>query len=83
MQFPWLALLPASNLATNVNNSQNDSLFDAVDNDGIAGQLQGLQGVTASDNARLLRIWNCKKSDPTVTLFQKSQSRQLASLKPR
>jgi hypothetical protein len=41
------------------------------------------KSLTASDNKRLLRVWNIKKSDPTVLLFEKSEARRTASLKPK
>jgi hypothetical protein len=36
-----------------------------------------------SDSAMLLRVWNVKKSDPTVPVFVKSLNRRLAAIKPR
>jgi hypothetical protein len=36
-----------------------------------------------SENAMLLRVWNVKKSDPTVPVFVNSANRRLAAIKPR
>lgn len=36
-----------------------------------------------SDSAMLLRVWNVKKSDPTIPVFVKSANRRLAAIKPR
>jgi hypothetical protein len=36
-----------------------------------------------ADSAMLLRVWNVKKSDPTIPVFVKSANRRLAAIKPR
>lgn len=36
-----------------------------------------------TDSAMLLRVWNVKKSDPTIPVFVKSANRKLAAIKPR
>ena len=91
MQFPWIALHPAATLATldghppahNGNVSMETS--SEMGEDGLPNhaQLQNYQGPTTNENERLLRVWNCKKTDPTIPLFHKSAHRQVASLKPR
>ena len=81
MQYPWIALLPAANL----NNSDNAQLDDNDNSHNLEAleNEQSFQSFTASDNARLLRVWNLKKSDPTLPVIIKSKSRQLGTLKPR
>lgn len=36
-----------------------------------------------ADSAMLLRVWNVKKSDPTIPVYVKSANRKLAAIKPR
>lgn len=81
MQFPWIALLPAANLNNNDTTQTDDN--DHTHNIEMAELEQSFHSFTASDNARLLRVWNLKKSDPTLPVIIKSKNRQLGTLKPR
>ena len=87
MQFPWIALLSAANLNVNVSETQIDDIdnmnHNNNNNNDHMEHEQSFHSFTLSDNARLLRVWNLKKSDPTLPLIVKSKSRQLSTLKPR
>ncbi len=41
------------------------------------------QIIAERDNARMMKIWNNKKSDPTLPVFNYSKTRVLAAVKPR
>jgi len=88
MQFPWIALHPAASLASVDSHPPAHNGSISMESSGEMGEdgmplPQSYQGPTTNENERLLRVWNCKKTDPTVPVFQKSAHRQVASLKPR
>eukprot|EP01034_Spumella_vulgaris_P021817 gene21817-27886_t len=85
MQFPWLALHPAMNVGAGGDSTSQLSgeLHDATTPGHSAGRTAEADFITNSDNARLMRVWNVKKSDPTVPVFETSQNRKLAAIKPR
>lgn len=80
IQFPWLALHPAATVAV-----REDAALDNT-MDGNEGNDEGLmRGELMADESvkHLLRVWNVKKSDPTVPVFTSSLNRKLAAIKPR
>lgn len=89
MQFPWIALHRAASLAHNDENGNVSTdpltLGGEIGDDGLPlhPAVQNYQGPTTNEIERLHRVWNCKKTDPTNQVFQKSNSRLIASLKPR
>ncbi len=81
---------PAGSIALNdtsgLGTSSESMVFSGeIGDDGlpIGAAIESYQGPTTNENERLQRVWNCKKTDPTFPVFQKSASRQLAALKPR
>ncbi|RYH32333.1 hypothetical protein EON65_00710 [archaeon] len=79
IQFPWLALHPAATVA--IKNAQaNDQLAFTTDE---SNEEIGDIGIADESTKHLLRVWNVKKSDPTVPVFQSSLNRKLAAIKPR
>lgn len=57
---------------------------DHAAHDGASGDDPSLASfANNSDSAMLLRVWNVKKSDPTVPVYVKSVNRKLAAIKPR
>jgi hypothetical protein len=87
MQFPWLALHPAASLALQDlaagSTGMDSGTYGDSGEDGQVPGGPGFQSAAGDENVRLQRIWNCKKSDPTVPIISKSTSRQAASLKPK
>ena len=90
IQFPWIALHPAGSIALNDTGglgtlAESMAFSGEIGDDGlpISAANESYQGPTTNENERLQRVWNCKKTDPTFPVFQKSTSRQLAALKPR
>lgn len=79
IQFPWLALHPA---ATVIFADKNDDLN--MTNDFGDGEEEENEGMVVDDSVKhLMRVWNIKKSDPTVPVFTSSLNRKLAAIKPR
>eukprot|EP00981_Chlorochromonas_danica_P014262 scaffold7649_cov165-Ochromonas_danica.AAC.2 len=79
IQFPWLALHPA---ATVIFADKNDDLNTT--NDFGDGEEEENEGMVVDDSVKhLMRVWNIKKSDPTVPVFTSSLNRKLAAIKPR
>ncbi len=77
IQFPWLALYPAATVAMKANASA-----DATDsNDG--NEDIGNEAVLDESMKDLFRVWNVKKSDPSIAVYTSSLNRKLAAIKPR
>ena len=90
IQFPWIALHPAGSIALNdtgglASAAESMAFSGEIGDDGlpITATSESYQGPTTNENERLQRVWNCKKTDPSLPVFQKSASRQVAALKPR
>jgi hypothetical protein len=78
IQFPWLALHPAATVA-----AKADAGVDVVP-DVTDGSAESVNDLVVDDSVKhLLRVWNVKKSDPTVPVFTNSLNRKLAAIKPR
>lgn len=54
-------------------------------NDDANGDLisAGDEIIVSKDNQAMLRLWNVKKSDPTIPVFKHSIHKRLAAIKPR
>lgn len=77
IQFPWLAL----NFAAKLNGIESNS--DVKELDDFNGETANEAIDSNEATKHLLRVWNVKKSDPTIAVFNPSLNRKLAAIKPR
>jgi hypothetical protein len=73
----------SANTATTTGNpnSNNKSSSSSVSSDSDRPTIAA-PGLGSDPSKHLLRVWNAKKADPTIQVFQKSLNRKLAAIKP-
>ncbi len=87
IQFPWLALHLAATVHSptrSINEFEGD-LMRSMSHAELEGSGEGgtLTPGLNDPAKHLLRVWNVKKSDPSVQVFTNSLNRKLAAIKPR
>lgn len=74
---------PSTAAASMTGDKITDSLNIPIDNNNSGALKFKRASATNNDNERLLRVWNVKKSDPTIPVYHSSINRKLAAIKPR
>jgi hypothetical protein len=78
IQFPWLAL----HLAATINAPTKTLLETDEFGNTVGDPMEGIDAAMQEEK-NLLRVWNAKKTDPSVPVFTNSMNRKLAAVKPR